>query len=229
MKNGTSDTIQAPMSASTFAAIWRPIDAGHCSISFSASDCFSEAIRRMTTNGRSSVMARSYAPSAGVRMPSSGDNPCGGAAGPPPIPLASAYAFIAVMKLCPVSNPTISSNNQNARLAASSAISLRTRSRKRKEDLLESAHSRGQFVERSLGHGAAVIEEEKSIAYARGVAELVNGEDERAAVRGIAAQHVHDLTRLAEIETIERFVEQQNRSRNRESERDVEPLRLPFR
>src|SRR4051812_10775312 len=226
MKNGTSETIHAPASAITFAAICRSIDAGHCSISFSASDCFSEAMRRMTTNGRSSVIARSYAPSAGVRMPSSGDNPCASAAGPPPIPLASAYAFIAVMKLCPVSNPTISSNNQNARLAASSAISLRTRSRKRKEGLLEPAHSRGQLIERSLGHGAAVIEEEKSVAHARRVAELMNGKDERSPARGVAAQHVHHLTRLAEIESIERFIEQQNRSRNGEADGDVEPLRL---
>src|SRR5436305_223313 len=142
----------------------------------------------MAINGKSSVMARSYAPSVGVRMPSSGESPCASAAGPPPIPLASAYAFIAVMKLCPVSNPTISSNSQNARLAASSAISLRTRSRKRKKNLLECAHSRGQLAERSLGHRLAVIEQQKSIACARGVAELVNGEDERAAVRGIAAQ-----------------------------------------
>ena len=126
MKNGISETIHAPISAITFAAICRSIDAGHCSISFSASDDFSDAIRRMATNGKSSVMARSYAPSVGVRMPSSGDSPCASAAGPPPIPLASAYAFTAVMKLCPVSNPTISSNSQNARLAASSAISLRT-------------------------------------------------------------------------------------------------------
>src|SRR4051794_31278686 len=208
MKNGSSDTIQAPMSASTFAPIWRSIDAGHCSISFNASDDFSEAISRITTNGRSSVMARSSAPSVGMRMPSSGDSPCASAAGPPPIPLASAYAFIAVMKLWPVSNPTINSNSQNARLAVSSAASLRTRSRKRKKDLLERRPMlRRQLIERSLGHGAAMIEQQKPIARARGVAELVNGKHERAAVCGVAAKHVHHLARLANVEPIERFVE----------------------
>src|SRR5438270_8267628 len=116
------------------------------------------------------------------------------------------------MKLWPVSNPTISSNSQNARLAVSSATSLRTRSRKRKKNLLESAHSRGQLVERSLRHRSAVIEQKKSIACAFGVAELVNREDERAAVRGIAAKDVHHLPRLAEIEAVQRFVEEQDRA-----------------
>src|SRR3954452_5896591 len=209
MKNGSSDTIHAAMRASTFAAIWRSIKAGHCSISFNASDDFSEAISRITTNGRSSVMARSYATSVGVRMPSSGDSPCASAAGPPPIPLASAYAFIAVMKLCPVNSPTINSNSQNARLAVSSATSLHTRSRKRKKDLLERRPMlRRQLIERSLGDRAAMIEQQKPIARARRVAELVNGKDERAAVCGVTAKHVHHLACLANIEPIERFVEQ---------------------
>src|SRR4051812_35795006 len=187
-------------------------------------------MRRMTTNGRSSVMARSYAPSAGVRMPSSGDSPCASAAGPPPIPLASAYAFIAVMKLCPVSSPTINRNSQNARLAVSYAASLRTRSRKRKKDLLERRPMlRRQLIERSLGDGAAMIEQQKPIARARGVAELVNGKHERAAVCGVAAKHVHHLARLAHVEPIERFVKQQNRSRNGETDGDTEPLRFTFR
>src|SRR5882724_215704 len=153
-------------------------------------------------------------------MPSSGDSPCASAAAPPPIPLASAYAFTAEMKLCPVSRPTMTSKSQNARLAASSAISFRTSSRERKEDLLEPHRSRprGQLVKRPLGDRASVVEQKKAIARPRRIAELMDGEHEGAAVFRHASQHIHHLPRLPEVEPIERFVEQKNRPWNRKTD-----------
>src|SRR5207244_1311305 len=129
------------------------------------------------------VMARSYAPRVGVRMPSSGERPSASAPGL----LASAYAFTASMKPCPASTPTISSSSHSDRAASSSAISLRARSRERKEDLLQIAAQLGQ---RSFGDGASVVEQEEAVADARGVGELVDGEDERASPRGVAPQHL---------------------------------------
>src|SRR5260370_42579227 len=57
-------------------------------------------------------------------MPSSGDNPCASADGPPPMPLASAYESTAVMNPCPTNGPIIRSNNQKAREAISSRNSF---------------------------------------------------------------------------------------------------------
>src|SRR5947209_20359132 len=101
------------------------------------------------------------------------------------------------MKLSPASSPTINSSSQNERAANSSAISLRTRSRERKERLLQIA---AQLRQRPLGHRAPAVEEEETIADARGVGELMDGEDHRAAARGLAGWDVRGLPGLAQIE-----------------------------
>ena len=44
-------------------------------------------------------------------------------------------------------------------------------------------------------------------------------EKERAASRGMLSEHVHHLARLAQIETVERLVEQEQRLRREEPDR----------
>src|SRR5262244_1384333 len=74
----------------------------------------------------------------------------------------------------------------------------------RKEDLLEARVGKAgmgpQLAERPDAAHAAVGQKDETIADALGVGQLMNREDERAAVRGLAAQHAGDRARLAEIE-----------------------------
>src|SRR4051794_12817105 len=100
------------------------------------------------------------------------------------------------MKLWPVSNPMTSSNSQNARLAASSAISFLTSSRKRKKTPLDPPPPRRQLVQRPLSYRYPVIEQQKAIAGPSRIAQLVNGEHQQATLRGIAAKNLHHLPGL---------------------------------
>src|SRR4051812_7665450 len=78
-------------------------------------------------------------------MPSRGLNPCDSAAGPPAIPLASAYRLVDVMNACPTSSPRTSISSQYDREATSSRSSFsrnqrkldEPRSREGKKHLLE--------------------------------------------------------------------------------------------
>src|SRR3954466_9191796 len=169
-------------------------------------------------------------------MPSSGLSPWANAAGPPEAPLASAYESTAVMKACPTSGPRRTRSTSHAQDAASSRRSLSSRRRQGaslgegKEDLLDvragPAGACPQLVERSLADDASVAEEDEAIADARRVVQLMNGEEQRASGRRHPAQERTHLADLAEIESVERLVEQQHRLRGEQRERDEHALSL---
>src|SRR5712691_3507725 len=86
-----------------------------------------------------------------------------------------------------------------------------------------------KLLERAGAAHAPGGQQDEAIADALRVSELVDGEDERAAVRGDLAQRAGDRARLAQIEAVERLVHQQQRMRRDERERKqqaaVETLR----
>src|SRR3982751_1227506 len=169
-------------------------------------------------------------------MPSSGLRPWASAAGPPEAPLASAYESTAVMKACPTSGPRRTRSTSHAHDAASSRRSLSRRRRQGaslgegKEDLLDvragSAGACAQLIERSLADDASIAEEHQPIADARRVLQLMDGEEQRASRRRHPAQERTHLADLAEIEPVERLVEQQHRLRREQRERDEHALSL---
>src|SRR5689334_1226333 len=170
---GSHATSHANNNTKPFAASLEPSVPGSCNSSFNAPLSFSDDTIRIATNGNNRVAARSYAPHVGTRTPSSGDRPCGSAAGPP-LPLISAYKPTAVMKLCPTRNPTNNSNNQNARDASSSRNSFASSRRKlceRKENLLQPTilqiRLRLQLRKRSFGNALSGIQQHETIANLR--------------------------------------------------------------
>src|ERR1044072_2118626 len=171
MAKALSDSSHAITSAVSFDSTCAARDTGHCRISFSAPLVRSAEIMRMATNGKSSIIASSYAPRDGATMPSSGERPCGNA----PL-LTSAYVSTAWMNACPTSGPTAIIVSQKAREANNSPRSLRRRALKRKEDLFQIAELR----RRSGGDDFSVVEQQQAIADARRVLQLVDREDERA-------------------------------------------------
>src|SRR5689334_17494784 len=135
-------------------------------------------------------------------MPSSGE--IAEASASPP--LASAYARTAAMKLIPVSGPATSSSSANDVEPNSSR-----RSFERKEHLFEiglrPSDASAQLGQIAGGDGAPVVEQEKAVADARRVGELMNGEDERASAGGAGAKKLHRRAGLPEVEAVERLVE----------------------
>src|SRR6185503_18561208 len=80
--------------------------------------------------------------------------------------------------------------------------------RKGKEDVFQirgvGADARGELRQRALAADAAGAEQDKAIADARGVADLVNRQEQRAPGRGVRAERGADLARLAQVEPVER-------------------------
>src|SRR6476620_2645654 len=114
------------------------------------------------------------------------------------------------MNETPTSGPIRTSRIHHARDATSSRHSF-TRShtngdlREGKEDLFQitSRHRAAgggggpQFVERPLAARPPVAQEDESITDARGVADLMDGQEQRAALRRSGPQHLRDTARLS--------------------------------
>src|SRR5262249_11020906 len=85
----------------------------------------------------------------------------------------------------------------------------------RKEHLLQSGRGlsglRAQLRERAGAADASFRQQHEAVADARGIAQLVNGENERAPIARDIAQHAHDLARLPQVEAVERLVHPQQR------------------
>ena len=77
-----------------------------------------------------------------------------------------------------------------------------------------------KLVERSLADDAAAAQQNETIANARGVAQLVDRQKQRAPCRACVAQDLHDVARLPEIESVERLVEHQQRLRRQQADRE---------
>src|SRR6185369_6131976 len=109
------------------------------------------------------------------------------------------------MNAWPTSGPIIINVSQNAREANSSPRSLRKRTlRERKEGLFDVTQLGG----RAGRHHPSVVEQQQPVADARGVVQLMDGEDERAPH---SAQKLHRGAHLAQIEPVERLVEEEDR------------------
>ena len=86
-----------------------------------------------------------------------------------------------------------------------------------------------QLVERAFAAHASAAQQDEPIADARGVADLVDREEERPPGGGVRAQRGADLARLPQVEPIERLVGQEQRLRRQQADREQRALALPFR
>src|SRR5262245_56485774 len=136
----------------------------------------------------------------------------------------------------PTSAPVTMRRSQNARDAASSrnsfARSQRHSLREGKEHLLDpralrrrKTRARAQLVEGPFSGYAPRAQQHETVADALGVAELMDREEERA-VLCVLAQHRHDVARLSEIETVEGFVEHEQRVRRQQTDRQHDAAML---
>src|SRR5262249_8663240 len=106
----------------------------------------------------------------------------------------------------------------SARPLATSRISLASKgwtsarrttagSGERKEPLLQPGRGlpglHAQLRERPHAAHAPVRQQHEAVADARGIAQLVDGENERAPIARNVAQHFHDLAGLSQIEAVE--------------------------
>src|SRR3954468_21486997 len=109
--------------------------------------------------------------------------------------------------------PPASSRSSLASKGPSGACRTSAASGERKEDPLQSglhqSGARAQLRERAGAADAAVDEQHEAVADALGVEQLMNGQNQRASAAHDVTQHGHDLARLAEIETVERLVHEQ--------------------
>src|SRR4051812_8756660 len=172
---------------------------------------------RIATKGNKKVAAKSYAPSVGTKMPSSGVRPCASADCPPPMPLISAKASTAVIKACPTNGPIMSSKIQNARDARNSRRSLPSSSLKlgeRKEDLLEpcirSVRAQSsllpQLLERAFADFASTRKQDQPIADFRRIIQLMDGHEDGSPLRCVIAQELHHVACLPQVEAIKWFI-----------------------
>ena len=85
-----------------------------------------------------------------------------------------------------------------------------------------------KLLERSFAGDSASAEQHETIADARGVRELMDRQKQRASRGGVFAQHAHDVARLPEVQSVERFVEHEERLRRQQShgEHDAPVLAL---
>src|SRR5215472_2514950 len=144
------------------------------------------------------------------------------------------------MKLYPTSGDSNSSRTQSELPVASSRSSLRStgvmdarRSRERKEDLYQITARRqlgrsGQLRQRADTPHYATAEEDKPIAYAVGIAKLVDRQHQRAPCHGLVTQQAHDFAGLTQIEPIERFIHQNHWTRREEPERQQKSRAVSF-
>src|SRR4051812_38901150 len=147
----------------------------------------------------------------------------------------------------PTSGPIASSSTHHDREAASSRHSFRNSQtkgelRKGKKDLFQvstlgltalAVYSplgvRRQFVQRPFAAHASAAEQNEAVADACGVADLMDGEKHGSPAIGVGAQRLRHLARLAQIESVERLVGEQNRLRRQQADSEQHPFPLPFR
>src|SRR2546428_8596005 len=100
----------------------------------------------------------------------------------------------------------------------------------RKEHLLQPggglAGLRAQLRQRADATDAPFRQQHEAVADARGVAQLMNGENERAPIARNVAQYVYDLARLPQVEAVERLVHQQQRMGGQQNQRPHEPAAI---
>src|SRR5438477_5362401 len=104
---------------------------------------------------------------------------------------------------------------------------------KRKKDLLKRSGRnpglRTQLVERANPAHVASGKKNETVASPLRVGELVNGEDERAPLGGLIADHLDDVAGLPKIEAIERLVHQQHVLRRQETDSQQQPAIVALR
>src|SRR5258706_2690055 len=122
---------------------------------------------------------------------------------------------------------------QPARRMSSRMSSCPTALGERKKDLLQPSVGEprllAQLRKRSLPGHLPLAQQHQPVAHARRIRELMNGEKKRAALRGIRPQQSHHVASLAEIEPVERLIQEQQRMRRQKSKRQKHALKLTFR
>src|SRR2546423_2805103 len=88
---------------------------------------------------------------------------------------------------------------------------------------------RGELLQRAFTARAAATQQHEPIADARGVANLVNRQEHRPPSRGVRAQRLRDVAALAEVETLERLVGEQQWLRHQQPDREQRALALSLR
>src|SRR4051794_8604033 len=83
-----------------------------------------------------------------------------------------------------------------------------------------------EFLNRAFAADAPPAEQHEPVAEARGLADLMNREKERSAACRVCAQRRPNVARLAQVEAIERFIDQQCGLRRKHS--DTEQSALPL-
>src|SRR5581483_1357589 len=166
----------------------------------------------------------------------SGENASPTPAAVPFSPLASAYVRTAPMNDTPTSGPIATSITHQERDATSSRASFSTSHekadlRERKEGALEGVGLRaaGDLAERPVTAHAAAAEQDEAVAPAGRVGDLVDREEERPAARREPAERGADLARLLQVESVERFVGEQDRRRRQQADREEDTLALALR
>ena len=89
---------------------------------------------------------------------------------------------------------------------------------------------RRELVERAFAADAAAAQQHEAIADARGVGDLVDREEQRAAAARRSARSVaRDVARLPQVEAVERLVGEQQRLRRQQADRQQRALALALR
>src|SRR5881628_947220 len=150
------------------------------------------------------------------------------------MPLTSAYVVTAVMNACPTRGLSNASRRSSARELASSrpsfSSSQRSTSREGKKHLFDvgagASSLSPKLVERSFTDDAAIAQEHEAVSDAVGVVQLMDGEEQRTPAGRDASQQGADLAHLAQVETVEWLVEQQQWLRRQQCERQEDALPL---
>ena len=102
----------------------------------------------------------------------------------------------------------------------------------RKEHLFEIPGRFGksrQLRNRAFTTNLAPVEQDEAVAEVRRVANLVNGEEERAAARAVRTQSERDVAGLAQVEAFERLVNQKRWLTGEQADGKQGALALSFR
>src|ERR1051326_1127848 len=149
---------------------------------------------------------------------------------------------MALMKERPTSGPIPKSNTHQARDTMSSRNSL-SRSHTNaglgegKEHLfkvlvwsrLTARRSQlGELRNAALAANSSVTQEDEAVADARGIADLMNREEQRTAAGSVSTEGRSDVARLAQVEAFERLVDEQCRLRRQQADAQKSALPLTF-
>ena len=90
------------------------------------------------------------------------------------------------------------------------------------------ARNCGEHVTRALGDDATAAQEHEAIADLGRIGDLMDGQEERAIRRNMLAQRGGGFAALAQIQALERFVDQEYRLGGEQPEREQGAFALPF-